>query len=126
MKPPILVATRSDEILVYESASEAERSLEPIDVQAGEYAAYDREGRLLRMVVVDPPIVRRHLFGLISSNSYGRWMLRDGEAQPAHQEELSEALGAFLTALGEPDEWVRSATLGELVRRAVERCRSVG
>ena len=48
MRPPIIVDNFGD-VMFFESAHTAERYLEAIDVEHGEYVAYDSEGRLLQL-----------------------------------------------------------------------------
>jgi hypothetical protein len=50
MLPPIIVYNKGD-VLLFMSASDAERYLEPIDVLNSEYVAYDSEGKLLEIVI---------------------------------------------------------------------------
>lgn len=51
MRPPIIVDARGD-VSIYESAEDAQRDLEAIDVRNGEYAFFDAEGSILRGVIV--------------------------------------------------------------------------
>ena len=45
--PPIIVVDDMD-IMMFASIEEAEQSIEPVDAQAGDFVAYDAEGRVLR------------------------------------------------------------------------------
>lgn len=51
MNPPIIVVEHGD-VTIFESVVKAQLGLEPIDVRNGEYVAYDRDGRLLRLTVM--------------------------------------------------------------------------
>jgi hypothetical protein len=51
MQPPIIVDDKGD-VSIFDSVEQAQRYLEPIDIRNGEYVIYDREGRLLRGVIV--------------------------------------------------------------------------
>ncbi|MFI5444688.1 hypothetical protein [Polaromonas sp. UC242_47] len=57
MKFPIIIDENGD-LRFFTSKELAQRSLEPVDVEAGEYVGYDAEGRLLSMVAVDDYSVR--------------------------------------------------------------------
>ena len=58
-KPPVFVIDGLD-VGVFKSVEDAVLQLEPIDVNRGEYSAYDAEGRLLRLAV-DGAKVTAHL-----------------------------------------------------------------
>jgi hypothetical protein len=61
LKPPIVIDARGD-LLIFASQSAAERELSIEDVRAGAYpAAYDIEGRLLRIEV---QTLERRILGL--------------------------------------------------------------
>ena len=81
-KPPVFVIDGLD-VGVFKSVEDAVLQLEPIDVNRGEYSAYDAEGRLLRLAV-DGAKITAHL----------------AETEPSHVDELSAALRGFLKAMG--------------------------
>ena len=59
MKSPVIVQDSDGDVLIFRSMDNAEDYLEPIDVRAGEYVAYDADGRLLTISVdEDRGIVR--------------------------------------------------------------------
>lgn len=55
--PPIMVVDTEGWISLFGSVAECEAEIESPDVEAGEYVAFDAEGRILRLEVVDvaPP-----------------------------------------------------------------------
>jgi hypothetical protein len=62
LKPPIVIDARGD-LLVFASQAAAERELSPEDIRAGAYpAAYDIEGRLLR---VEVQLRERRILGVL-------------------------------------------------------------
>ncbi len=52
---PILVADTEGWLSVFRSVAECEAEIESPDVEGGEYVAFDAEGRVLRLTVVDEP-----------------------------------------------------------------------
>lgn len=52
--PVFVLAIDSGEVLRFETIEAIERELEPIDVENGEYAAWDRDGQPLRLAVQRP------------------------------------------------------------------------
>lgn len=62
MKEPIIineskVLDRSGDITFFKTVTKAERYIEPIDVENGEYFAFDAQGRLLSLSVVGNAVV---------------------------------------------------------------------
>ena len=84
--PPIFVIDGLD-VGVFKSIEEAVLQLEPLDVDRGEYSAYDAQGRLLKLVV-DGARVTAQL----------------AESEASHARELSALLREFLEAMGELNE----------------------
>lgn len=82
LTPPIFVIDGLD-VGVFKSIEDAVLQLEPVDVNRGDYAAYDAEGRLLRLAV-DGLKVTAHPV----------------ESEASHAKELSVALSEFLRAMG--------------------------
>ncbi len=104
MKAPIFVY-ETNNLDVFESVSAAERYVEPPDVLSGVFSAYDSEGRLLKLAV---------------SADGRRVVVQPGESIPQHVQELVTIITAFLAAVGVPSEWLGSASLPELVNKALE------
>ena len=103
MKAPIIVNEHGD-IAVYESVEDAEMDLEAIDVENNEYVAYDSEGRLLRLI--PKPL---HEVVIVSA-----------EQEPSHADELHAILFRFLMEVGVPADWLKQASLQELVAKALD------
>jgi len=109
MKPPFIVDDSGD-LSIFESVEEAERYLEPNDVEPGKCLAYDSEGRCLEGF--DESKWFRH-----------RVRLGPREGQPTHAPELLR--GRLLYVLEgletkETHEQLASLPLNELVAVAVE------
>ena len=98
LQPPVIIV-EGDDILMFESADAAERYLEPVDVAAGTYSAYDAEGRKLE-ILTDGRIVQ-----VLSS-----------EQEPSHQRTLVETLHRSLSLIG--DSVDSEISLPNLVERA--------
>ncbi|MBI4950304.1 MAG: hypothetical protein HY955_09195 [Deltaproteobacteria bacterium] len=82
---PIFVVEGLDDVYVYETIEDAQRSLEPWWVKQKEGAVYDAEGRLLRLET-DNIRVTIHL----------------EEMEPTHASKLENTLKSYLKAIGEP------------------------
>lgn len=109
MKPPIFILERNGDLSAYATAGEACASMESVDVEDGEYRAFDAEGRVLR---IEPEAPTRR----------GRWSLTlsplslvPGEEQPSGQEQLRAAL---MRALPDPPATALAA-LVEHARRTL-------
>ena len=103
MRAPIVVSEHGD-ISVFASVETAARKIEPIDVENGEYVAYDSDGFLLQLVPTHPTIT-------IS----GRMPM------PAKPEELHHLLSSFFARV-EPEKDLGSAvSLNELLVHFIQR-----
>ena len=91
MKPPIFVVVAANgDILAFDSPARAERYVESIDVENGEYLqAFDSEGRLLALEVERPTV--RHKFVGLESVELTPVRLVEKESKPSHAEDLVEA-----------------------------------
>jgi hypothetical protein len=102
MEAPIIIDNFGD-LLIFESVEKAERYLEPVDVENGEYQAFDRTGRRVRLstdglrVRVGP--------------------VEEGAPQVEH---LRQVLQRFLSAVGVPGDWLAPAGLDDLVREGLK------
>jgi len=99
--PPIIVSEGGD-VDVFESIEDAEKYLEPIDVKAGRFKAFDCEGRSLLLHPTTP-----------------RVSIDAEEETPTHEEELTLLLRRFLRQVGTTDAQLESASLAELVEKSV-------
>lgn len=102
MKPPIIVDENGD-TAIYENVEDVELHLETIDVANNEYVAYDSEGRLLRLLPTSPRIT-----------------VESAEQEPSHADEVHYLLFELLLYFGLPADWLRQASLQDLVERALE------
>lgn len=112
MKPPIIVYNWGD-MLLFGSVEAAEQALEAIDVENGEYLAFDSEGRLLELIA-DP---------------WNKVSLRCPDPEPRYARQLRRLLTLKLPAaatkrgiLGQIafEKWLRSAPLEALVAEALQ------
>ncbi len=78
MQMPILIFDESGIVEKYDSADEAERALEAIDVRNGVYEGYDGSGRWLEFAVV-PESRRYWLIGKILSERVSIRVAADAE-----------------------------------------------
>lgn len=123
MRAPIsIVNNETGELVIFKSVEAAE-GIEAIDIELFG-PAYDAEGRLLNLVITEQPVTTKILFGLLEGTTIGRWALQPAEAEPTHMGELRERLIVQLGHFGEADNWLRSASLDELLTRGVEKYRT--
>ena len=113
MKPPIILNDGGD-LIFFASVEDVEQCLEVIDVERGAHIAYDSEGRLVKVGVAKQR-------GMFSGTK--RVVVQDAESEPTHAAELRDTLVDFFSRAGESQEWLASASLGDLVRRGLERHR---
>ena len=102
MKAPIIINENGD-VSFFRTVEAAARALEPIDVRNQEYVAYDSEGYLLRLVPTDPTVV-----------------VVDGEESEPRAEQLAEIIRDFFSRVGLNQEWIRRASLSDLVSEGVK------
>lgn len=92
IKPPIVVDAKGN-LLVFHSLQDAEASLAPVAVQNGDYpAAYDAQGRLLRVQV---RIDEYRILGLFRRVSE-RTQIIESEHIPTHESVLRALLLRFI------------------------------
>ena len=101
--------------MFFTSVDEVEQELEAIDVERSEYVAYDSEGRLVQLGTA----LRKQLLFF----NVKRVVVQNAEQSPTHAGELQEVLRKFFRHLrvGEPEEWIASASLDNLVSRGLEK-----
>ncbi|MBP1152570.1 hypothetical protein [Methylocaldum sp. RMAD-M] len=108
MKLPIIICEGRD-INIFSSLEDACSYIEPIDVKKGEYTAYDSDGYLLNITIIEK---QRTYFCFWKFNTLS---VNIEEAKGENRsEELIEKLIAFLSAAGEK-EFDKNARLPELV-----------
>lgn len=97
MRPPIIVTVEGNAVF-FTSPDAAERYLEHYDVVSGAIAAaYDSEGRLLELRVVEE--IMPVIFGLGRMKAEGVKVV-PAETEPTHGQELSRLLMDLLQDLG--------------------------
>jgi hypothetical protein len=120
VKPPIIISEPGN-IDLFRSVQEAERYLEPPDVENGRIIVHDSEGRRLSLEVVTEP--NTTLFG-IRINGIGTERIKIGseESLPVHGNELKQLLIDFLVRVGTAPESFHNTTLEGVLDHAIQRC----
>jgi hypothetical protein len=103
LRAPIVVSEHGD-ISVFASVEAAARKLEPIDVENGEYVAYDGDGFLLQLEPTHPTI-----------------SIRGRMPMPARAEELRDLLTGFLARVEPGTGPAKEASLEDLLVHFVRR-----
>lgn len=117
MRPPLILVDRTGDIEIFDTAAELEQYAEPADVLQDEYVAYDSEGRLLRLQVVQ--VVR----GRFLKVCLPVVRVVEAEQEPAHQDDLKAALCRFLAQLGYTDAEGEQQSLSNLLSLVVRAIR---
>lgn len=102
--PPVALVDRSGDVAVFTRLEDLLGWVEAVDVEDGEYTAYDSEGRLITLRPYS-----------------GTALARVAEHRPQHAEDLRRALSSYLAAMGEPEGWLLQASLTDLIARAQAR-----
>ena len=116
MRPPIIVIEHGD-VTIFESVAKAQNGLESIDVKNGEYVAYDRDGRLLRLAVVQ--VERPSFFGKVKSIEGVEISKADDGID--HAIELRKALINFFKKTSIYDREDEELALSDLVNKAAKQ-----
>ncbi len=104
MKTPIFDISEPNDVLIFESKEKAERYIEATDLLTGNCLIVDSEGRALTTL----------------PQANGSIIIEPSFSEPTHQVELHRALVDFFQALGENQEWLKRASLPELVHKSLE------
>ena len=115
MKPPIIIVEHGD-VTIFESVAKAQLGLEPIDVRNGEYVAYDGDGRLLRLTVIQKE--NPSFFG--KAKSIESVEISDVE-EGDFAGDLREVLINFFKSTGIYDQEDESLSLDGLINKAVKQ-----
>lgn len=117
MKPPIIV-NENGALTFFQSITDVERYLEPIDVRNQEYVAYDSDGRQLELGVEQETMA-----GWLGLGKTIRERVRivQAEETATHAEELKKILRVFLQKLGGPSDSLHTATLQDLITASTQR-----
>lgn len=119
---PIVVVDSTGDIELLHTLEEAGVFLEWHDVEAGEYVAYDAEGRLVELSVHRGK--RPVLWGLLDLSIKPPVVIVTGaEEQPTHRAELVKALVSFLEACRQPLTSDESQHLEHLLARVMKLTR---
>ena len=102
--------------MIYASAEVAGNDLESVDVEAGEYRAFDGAGRHLRLAGKGPHGKPRRLPGGLTSVDVQPVSVEVAEMVPTHEGELKRLL---LEALGASVKEAARCSLPDLIARAV-------
>lgn len=116
--PPLIVVDTDGELEIFRSPEAAGQQLEAIDVENGEYVAYDAIGRRLRLEVMEQR--RPSLFGLTKMRTK-EVRVEAAEDEPGGVAGLRAALEGSLEKLGMAPEELRAASMEELIAEAVTR-----
>lgn len=117
MRLPIIVNEHGD-VSIYRSVEQAERALEAIDVQNGEYVAYDAQGRpLVLSVVVEE---KAGPFGLFPRRIENVRLTEDPTAE-ADEAGLRALLVQFLDRAGISPNDVKDEDISSFVNAMVEK-----
>jgi hypothetical protein len=111
MITPIIITCQDNNVLLFNSSSDAESYIEAIDVKNDEYLAYDADGRSLGF-----KIVNCGMFELVK--------IIDIKPITYRKSNLCRSLTQFFLLLGTDKGWLRNATLQELVSLGIERYRT--
>lgn len=117
IRPPVFVKDMNGcDISVHASVEDARLHIEPTDVENEEYIAYDSEGRLLTLSVVEDKRTRLPSWGR------ERVVLDQAEEEPTHEQELRMALLDYLKCSGLPEKTYQSLPLRDIIERFIEIC----
>lgn len=95
LKAPIVIDARGD-LLIFASQAAAERELSPEDIRSGAYAAaYDIEGRLLR---VEVQLKERRILGVFRDVKETVRIIAY-EHIPTHDQDLRDLLARFIAPI---------------------------
>lgn len=108
---PLLFVDGND-VMAFESVEELASWLEPTDVIAGAFSAYDADGRLLKISVIESE--GRSLRGPQHGEG-ARVVVKLAEAAPQHADILREVLKRFLSSTGRGDSIEGEASIPSLI-----------
>jgi hypothetical protein len=122
MKPPIFIYEPVD-LNVFQSVEVAQSWLEPIDVEAGTYSAFDSEGKKLNLKVIkSKEAAGRWLFFFKKYYNESIFIEDSGEKSPEKLKEiLLEFLSypKFLKTQGVTVDFLKGCSLPDLVARTL-------
>ena len=116
MRNPILLVIEDRDMEAFETVTDLEIYLEPVDVRCGLYKVYDADGRQLRIEILPDSKSQGILRGLFS---LGRECVSISEDLhvPVRGDELNASIRRYLTWVGRfSEEEVLKMSLAELIR----------
>jgi hypothetical protein len=118
MKPPIIIV-EGKSIYIFNSATDAQEFMEPIDVDNNEYKVFDKHGYLLNVKI--DYIKHQSKFLWFSRQVWREAVIIEDIVPPIlRNEELSKILSTYLSNHDFPDDWLSNASLDELVVKVSE------
>lgn len=117
MKLPIIVSDTGN-IYLFRLVQEAERYLEPPDVEDGQTIVHDCEGRRLSLEIVADV----HKFLGITITGAETVRIGREESLPIYGDELKQLLIDFLVRVGAAPESFDNAALEDVLDKAIQRC----
>jgi hypothetical protein len=118
MRPPIVVFVGGD-VDIFESVEDAVRYIEWPSIVEERTAAYDSEGRSLKLEA--PGERSTGLLGVKAYSVNKPITIASAEVEPSHQDELGRLLREFLERVGVAQESLENAALVELLAMAIAR-----
>lgn len=107
MKMPLIVVDGND-VSLFPSVVALTSKLEPPDVRAGAFAAYDSSGRMLELGTAPGRVERV--------------VIASADGEPRHEPQMRDALvGGLVAGFGEDADALRMLSSPELIERAMER-----
>lgn len=117
MRTPIIVAEAND-LSFYASLEDVEWHLEAIDVDNGEFVAYDADGR--HVPLSTKRLHPRKFLGMISVPGAEVVVASAPEEEPRHAKDLRRVLVRYLNHW-EPIPALEQKTLGELIGAGIDK-----
>ena len=122
ISPPIIVRDSDGCLGVFDSVQHAEGSLDPDDLEQGEYVAFDSRGTLLTFQADAVTIEKGgHRRGWLDARYPPQFRLVQVEDEPGHKDELRLSLSRALKLSGLPHVATERMPLPDLVQAALNR-----
>jgi hypothetical protein len=108
IEPPVILWNNGD-IVVFETVADAQRYVEPVDVQNGEYKAFDAKGQSLEL------IGETRRTGRIFRHESAAVVIRESQPPGPHRDELRRILVDVLIRRGTPKAELLERSLATLI-----------
>ena len=127
ISPPIIVRDSDGCLGVFDSVQHAEGSLDPDDLEQGEYVAFDSRGTILTFQT-DAVTVEKggYRSGWLDVRYPPQFRLVQVEDEPGHKDELRLTLSRALKLSGLPEVATERMLLADLVQAALNRRKAPG